>query len=240
MASKFISDKLKQARLSKGLSQKDVYQSLNIKQSRFSAWETGKSEPDIRTFLELCRIYGVDSSIYNYFCSPNADYNNSQSAELARAIEMLREVYSDSDRFEAVLNCLEYEHGKYLSAKVVLHNFGQRELPVYLQPAAAGLGNYINDDVAETMLIPAPAEADAGIRISGDSMEPDICDGEIVCIKYQPSVEFGDVGIFVHGNDAYCKKLDLIDGRPCLVSFNKNYSPIFIDENWRTVGKVLL
>ena len=49
-----------------------------------------------------------------------------------------------------------------------------RPIPVYMQPAAAGLGNYITDDDMEVMELPAPPEADAGIRISGDSMEPDI------------------------------------------------------------------
>ena len=88
----------------------------------------------------------------------------------------------------------------------------------------------------------APEEADIGIRISGDSMEPKIHDGEIVFVKYQPSVEENEIGIFVLNGDAYCKRLGIEDGKPVLRSLNAKYRPIYVGDNDQlvTYGKVLL
>lgn len=242
MANKDISGKLKQARENKGLAQKDVYTRLGVKQSRFSAWENGKSEPEIRVFLELCRIYGIED-IYKYFCAPDTRYNKwAYSTELNLAVTKLRELYSDEENFQRVLNCLNYEYEDYLGKKAERYEFATIAVPVYLQPAAAGLGNYLTDDNVEIMKLAAPPDTDAGIRISGDSMEPDICDGEIVFIKYMPHIAPGDIGIFVYRGEAYCKKLDYIGGKPYLISINPKYMPIPINDNEqiRTVGKVLI
>ncbi|HIV85429.1 MAG TPA: helix-turn-helix domain-containing protein [Candidatus Monoglobus merdigallinarum] len=242
MANKDLSKKLKQARLNNGLTQKEVYDRFKIKQARFSAWENGISEPDVKTFLELCKTYGIDD-IYSYFCAPDTKYNSTEmNAELAQAVLKLKSLSQDEDCFRAVLNCLDFEYNEYLNKRVVKFEGKRRILPVYMQPAAAGLGNYITDDKMELMELPAPPEADAGIRISGDSMEPDICDGEIVYIKFMPYVAFGDIGIFIYRGEAYCKKLDKIGGRPCLTSINPQYLPIYLneDEPVSTVGKVII
>jgi len=45
----------KQARLS----QKDLAQRVNLKESSISAWESGRSLPDIATLWEICQIFGV-------------------------------------------------------------------------------------------------------------------------------------------------------------------------------------
>jgi len=57
-----------------------------------------------------------------------------------------------------------------------------------------------------------------------------------------PHIGFGDIGIFLYNGDAYCKKLDKINGRPCLTSINPRYTPIFFNdsESIYTFGKVIL
>lgn len=242
MANMIISDRLRKAREKAGFSQRDVYSRLGVKQSRFSAWENGKSEPEIRIFLKLCRLYGIED-IYGFFTEPEGvSAEKKHGSELSLALAKLRELHRDGEAFRRVRNCLDYEYGNYLSKqKEEASDCVSMDVPVYLQPAAAGLGNYMSDDGAEIMHLKAPKGTDAGIRISGDSMEPKIADGDIVFIKYMPYVQPGEVGIFVYGGEAYCKKLDYAGGRPCLVSLNPKYSPIFIgpEDELRTVGKVL-
>ena len=115
-------------------------------------------------------------------------------------------------------------------------------LPVYMQPAAAGLGNYLGDCAYDEMELDAPEEADAGIRISGDSMEPIIHDEEIVFVKFCPQLLNNQVGIFVLNGEAYCKRLEYRMGEAYLCSFNSKYSPIRIlsSDNLRIIGRVLL
>ena len=53
-------DRLKTARNSKGLKQQDVADQLGIKANTISNWEKGRTEPDIDTFVKLCKIYQID------------------------------------------------------------------------------------------------------------------------------------------------------------------------------------
>jgi phage repressor protein C with HTH and peptisase S24 domain len=121
------------------------------------------------------------------------------------------------------------------------------DMDVYDLPASAGIGNYLDDVPFETKSYDAsciPRSAGFGIRISGDSMIPEIEDKEIVWVEPMPKVEDGDIGIFVLEGEAYCKRLkkDHENQRILLVSTNENYPPIPVTEHERidTIGKVLL
>ncbi len=242
MANEEVSRRLKQARLAAEMSQRQMCGKLGVKQSTLSSWENGKAEPDIRTFLEMCRIYGVDD-IQAYFNQAIARTSEARDTTvLDKAVIKLRRIFANSDAFEAVYNCLEFEYNRDIERRVVKLRMSRRPIKVFLQPAAAGLGNYINDSEYDIMELDAPEEADIGIRISGDSMEPLICDGEIVFLKYRPSVEVGKIGIFNLHGDAYCKRLGKIHGRYCLISENPKYPPIFLSDGDKlvTYGEVLI
>ena len=111
-----------------------------------------------------------------------------------------------------------------------------------MQPAAAGLGNWLCDCEFEEMELDAPEEADAGIRISGDSMEPIIQNDEIILVKFCPQLSNGQIGIFVLNGEAYCKRLEYRAGEAHLCSFNSKYSPIRItaSDDLRIIGRVLI
>lgn len=51
--------KLKEARTTKGFSQSDVAEFLNISRQSISKWETNKSYPDIDNLVELSKYYDV-------------------------------------------------------------------------------------------------------------------------------------------------------------------------------------
>lgn len=54
-----LGNRLKQARINKGLSQADVAEFLHISRQSISRWETGKTYPDIDNLVELSRYYEV-------------------------------------------------------------------------------------------------------------------------------------------------------------------------------------
>lgn len=67
-----------------------------------------------------------------------------------------------------------------------------------------------------------------GLRIKGNSMEPRICNGDVVIVRQQPSVDSGDIAIvMVNGLDAACKKIIIRKEGIELVSLNPSYSPMF-------------
>lgn len=123
---------------------------------------------------------------------------------------------------------------------------GFTEIRVFDQPAAAGLGNYLDEPDFHVEQFPPgfiPAGADFGIRISGNSMEPEIPDGITVFVRSAPSIDPGNIGIFVLNGEAYCKKLivDKTQRQLRLVSLNPAYQDIIVSESdvCRTVGQVI-
>lgn len=64
------------------------------------------------------------------------------------------------------------------------------------------------------------------MRIHGISMEPRICDGDLVIVREQDCADDGQIVIAaVNGDDATCKKIRRRNGQICLMSFNPAYPP---------------
>lgn len=67
-----------------------------------------------------------------------------------------------------------------------------------------------------------------GLQIRGDSMEPRICNGDVVIVRQQDDAESGDVVIaLVNGDDATCKRLRKYRDGIELISNNPAYPPMF-------------
>ncbi|MBQ3379178.1 MAG: helix-turn-helix domain-containing protein [Clostridia bacterium] len=67
-----------------------------------------------------------------------------------------------------------------------------------------------------------------GLKVRGDSMEPRICDGDVVIVRRQPCADTGDVAIvLVNGNDATIKKIKYQSDGVMLIPLNASYEPIF-------------
>ena len=237
MANSIVSQVLREARIKAGFSQRDVYERLKVRQSTFSSWETGKSEPDIATFLMLCDMYGIDEPSALFLGLPTRLEFSARESELIKRFRRL-----DERGKLAVENCAEFGIG-YLG-KVTHIDFVHKKRPVSvsLQPAAAGRGNFIDSADWEVIEADAPKYADFGIKISGDSMEPLIHSGDVVWVKKQDVIENGEIGIFMLNDNAYCKKLVKKGGEMQLVSLNPKYEPIKIGEGDSIVvyGKVLI
>ncbi|MEI6857270.1 XRE family transcriptional regulator [Psychrilyobacter sp.] len=78
------------------------------------------------------------------------------------------------------------------------------------------------------------------IRVDGDSMQPDIKDGDTVLIKKGVMPENGEVGAFILNDEGLLKRYKKTDrGDIILSSDNKDYDPIIINEydEFYIVGK---
>lgn len=80
-----------------------------------------------------------------------------------------------------------------------------------------------------------------GLKIEGDSMSPEIKDGDIVIVRVQPDAESGDIVVaYVNGYDGVCKKLKKYKDEIQLVSINHEYEPYSSkEEKIQIVGKVV-
>ena len=110
--------------------------------------------------------------------------------------------------------------------------------------AAAGFGNYLEEVYPERVDFKRgiiPQGIDYGVKISGNSMSPEILDGSIVFVRACPAIESGQIGVF--SLDAFCKRLEVDHNhrRIRLVSINPDYDPINIlpDQYLHTFGQVI-
>lgn len=110
-------------------------------------------------------------------------------------------------------------------------------------PASAGTGSFLDGENFTELEVgeEVPADADFGIRISGDSMEPRFINGQIVWVKQQESLLSGEIGIFYLDGNAYCKKLKDDAEGSFLISLNNKYDPIPVTGNnsFKIFGKVV-
>ena len=95
---------------------------------------------------------------------------------------------------------------------------------------AAGIPINAIEEIIDTEEIPEKLACTGsffGLLIKGDSMEPRICDGDIVIVKQQSDAESGDIVIaMVNGDDAVCKRLKKYAGGIALISLNSKYEPM--------------
>lgn len=117
------------------------------------------------------------------------------------------------------------------------------KIPV-LGTVAAGMPISAVEDILDYEEIPQSWQNQGeffGLRIKGDSMKPDINDGDTVIVKQQSTANNGDVVIaLVNGDDATCKKFEKLDNGIMLISNNSEYSPMYFSNEEVTTKPVVI
>nr|DAK21224.1 MAG TPA: Repressor protein CI [Caudoviricetes sp.] len=116
---------------------------------------------------------------------------------------------------------------------------------VFGRQSAAGSMIYVDDVDAEMGVLPSsivPNGANELVQITGDSMEPIIKKGSEVYLRYQPTVEDGEIAIIrVEDDGVTCKYLYRDGQNIILKSENPQYDDIVVDaEKVSVIGKVLI
>ena len=117
-----------------------------------------------------------------------------------------------------------------------------QKIPFYQTLVSAGTGTWLGEghEYEIARFSDVPQDADFALKVRGDSMEPMYSDDDIVFVKAEVIVESGQIGVFCLNGEGYLK---MLQGNR-LVSLNKNYKAIVIDEYdrffcaGRVVGKV--
>lgn len=56
-----FNERLKMIRIESGMTQKDVYEKLNISPNGYASYEQGRTEPSVQTLVKLCTIFDVSA-----------------------------------------------------------------------------------------------------------------------------------------------------------------------------------
>lgn len=76
------------------------------------------------------------------------------------------------------------------------------------------------------------------IKAKGDSMEPKICEGDLVIARKADVADSGSIVVCVNDGEAIIKKMQIDDGKTILLSLNSKYPPFVAAEDFRVEGEV--
>ena len=237
-----LNERIKEARIAKGITQEQLGSLIGVAKTTVAGYEKNR-EPTAAKVGEIADVLGVDISFL--FQDEVKVMRNSRATP--EEMEKLVKKYRLLDTFgqEAVDRIIDvelkrciYESNQGRGAEEIAREPRVLYLPEPLQKASAGRGALADDDSAEQIKVlhnSHTIKADYIMTVSGDSMEPEIADGERLLIREQPAVEDGELGIFLRGGERYVKRL--LGG--ALVSANPAYPDIPLDEDSRCIGKVI-
>lgn len=207
----------------KGMSPTATLQKMNISTSKLTAWKKG-SVPNGTILILISEFFGVtvDYLLTGKEPTPSSFAFNNEEQELLNIFKELSE--KDKGRILGYAQALSDAFKKPMKkAKNTIF------IETYLLPVSAGTGVFLDNcdremiEVEETSLT---LEANFALRVSGDSMEPDFQNGDVLLIRSQPTVEVGEIGIFILNGEGYVKEF----GGDCLISHNKKYENIKLNE----------
>lgn len=221
---KSLGEKITARREALGLSQQQVAEyiqrkGISVTNQKISKWETNYTTPNAYQFLALCEALNVSDVISTFGDTTTTTPLSKLNSDGQKKVEEYITILVNSGMFT---NEVKEEKVIYM-----------RNLPLYDLPVSAGTGKYLDESTCEMVQVGSEVsmEADFGVRISGDSMEPRFVDGQIVWIHKQDLLEDGEIGIFSFEGNSYCKKISLDDTGVKLISLNSKYEPIKIPKN---------
>ena len=234
-----IGGRLAEARRALGMKQGEVAAALSsrgvrVQTAAVSKWEKGDSVPNAYQMAALCDVLRLPM------------FEDEGLNEEGRRI---------LSGFRGYLESLPaYRRRPVYTGTVV-------EMNVSTLPASAGFGEALDNNLFERKSFPAssvPSGASFGVRVSGDSMEPVLHDGQYAWVEKCSRLNPGEVGLFVVDGEGYIKVYDerkpegdeaeirtdsegVCRPQPVLLSCNEDYAPKVITSgmDFRIAGRVL-
>ncbi len=226
-----IGDKIRERRLELGMTQSQVAEITGIKKNTISNYENNVSAPNENNIFKLMEVLKCDA---NYLF----EWDKVENIKLTINEKIIIKKYNTLDEYgkKAVDDLLDNEYERCQEEKKI----EVIQLPMSELKVSAGVGSWIEDNrygTIEVVDTPESRKADLVIEISGDSMEPTYHNGDNVLVRLQPSVDIGEIGVFVKDSEGYIKEL----GKNRLISHNKEYEDIIFNEytNINCIGKVI-
>lgn len=257
-------ERLRSFRIRNSMTQQHLASRVGVRPETIGNWERGSRLPSFEYLIKLASALGI--SVDDLLGGSKSE--NAPTAIDKKADELLRK-YKMLDipgkRAVEVICNIELERVRPSCGNVTVfrddasirtrakgsaeYKERKRYMPFYSSPSAAGIAAPLEGNDFEMILVDdtVPNDADYAVRISGDSMEPFISDGDMVYVKECSDLSDGDVGIFCVDGSMYCKQYHVDkDGNLQLLSANPNredcnvYASCDGGDTVRCCGKVIL
>lgn len=226
-----IGEKIKQYRLANGWTQQELGAKIGISKNAIGNYEKGFRSPKKNTMFDLANAFNV--SIDDLFPPIQKDTSSTTSK--------IQSIYDELEpnRQRKVITYAEKlrdEQEKRRKAKIneASEAISLYQVEVVSETAAACGFNYgfgYEDTDRETIEVDEqPPHYDIATKVSGDSMQPDYQDGDILYLADKGLTTYnGDLAVIAYGDRSYFKKIYTENGRLRLVSLNDKYEDIILD-----------
>ncbi len=150
----------------------------------------------------------------------------------------------ENDREEPKLSALKYVADFYdVSIDSIISDKDNSDLGVPLiGKIAAGTPIFADQNIEDYFTIDSRINADFCLRIDGNSMiDADIHNNDIVFIRQQPTLEIGEIGAFLIGEEATLKRYYRTEDSIVLQPANAKYPPQVYgsDSEIKVLGKLV-
>lgn len=229
-----LGSSIKEVRKSKKLTQKKLAELTGFKQNTISNHENGNrqlDEKDIRIYAQALEV----SPQYLF------DLAKPSSIEITPTASPIQSIYDQLEppRQGKVLTYAERQLKEQKNEEETRINEVSEVISLYqvevVSETAAACGfNYgfgYDDTDRETIEVDErPPRHDIATKVSGDSMQPDYQDGDILYLVDKGLTTYnGDLAVIAYGDRSYFKKIYTENGRLRLVSLNDKYEDIILD-----------
>lgn len=227
---KTISRARREAGLSQaGLAARLTMLGVDVTNQAICKWENGSTLPNAKQLLVLCAALGMEDVLGEFTNGKYGAYSGLNAAGRKKLGEY-RELLVASGLYSPTATKREEDTRR-------------RSLPLYSLAVSAGTGQFLDGENYEMVEVGAevPDGANFGVRVAGDSMEPEFHDGEVIWVRQQRSLMTGEIGIFLYDGCAYLKELAAGRDALALHSLNPKYADIVISPELplRVLGKVI-
>lgn len=234
--------RLKARREQLGITQPQLAEMLGVSKGAIGNYETDANSPKATILFKVFDVLKCDAN-YLFQDEMGNSYPMKVSYDEYESIKKYRNL--DDHGKELVNFTLNKEteriekYGKLGEVSHPVTSFPMRLISYYFKNASAGTGQLVIDNLPDKDIeIPDKPEyrnVSYAIGVNGSSMEPAFQDGDILLVEATREIEVGDIGIFQINNECFVKKL----GETELISLNKDYKNIPLDETAATLGKVI-
>ena len=234
--------RLKARREQLGITQPQLAEMLGVSKGAIGNYETDANSPKATILFKVFDVLKCDAN-YLFQDEMGNSYPMKVSYDEYESIKKYRNL--DDHGKELVNFTLNKEteriekYGKLGEVSHPVTSFPMRLISYYFKNASAGTGQLVIDNLPDKDIeIPDKPEyrnVSYAIGVNGSSMEPAFQDGDILLVEATREIEIGDIGIFQINNECFVKKL----GEKELISLNKDYKNIPLDETAATLGKVI-
>lgn len=209
----------------KNIDRRELSNKVNIPYSTLSDWINAKKYPRIDNIEILANYFNIDKSdlIEPSFMKPHKVKLSEKEIKLLKEREKNKEIAK---------NCGKYlsEHSIRKELKPIIKFAARKNLNKTAVPLigtiAAGIPILAEQNIERYFDIDTSIDCDFCLRIEGNSMiEADIHNNDIVFIRQQPTLEIGEIGAFLIGEEATLKRFYRTEDSIVLQPANAEYPP---------------